>query len=84
MRACVRAVTAVFTHSAGVHLVLSVASAVLGVRCRHAQSLSRVQLCYSMDRGPPGSSVRGVSQARILEGLPFPPPGVERRKVYVR
>ena len=64
--------------------MLSVASAVLGVRCRHAQSLSRVQLCYSMDRGPPGSSVRGVSQARILEGLPFPPPGVERRKVSVR
>jgi len=24
---------------------------------------------------PPGSSVHGVSQRRILEGLPFPPPG---------
>ena len=32
---------------------------------------SRVWLC----RGPPGSSVHGVLQARILEGLPFPPPG---------
>ena len=24
---------------------------------------------------PPGSSVRGISQARILEWLPFPSPG---------
>ena len=28
-----------------------------------------------MDCSPPGSSVRGIIQARILEGLPFPPPG---------
>ena len=32
-----------------------------------AQSLSRVQLCDSMDRSQPGSSVHGSSQARILE-----------------
>ena len=36
-----------------------------------------------MDRGPPGFSVHGISQARILEGLPFPSlgdlpgPGIE-------
>ena len=28
-----------------------------------------------MDSSPPGSSVHGISQARILEGLPFPSPG---------
>ena len=28
-----------------------------------------------MDYSPPGSSVRKIFQARILEGLPFPPPG---------
>ena len=36
--------------------------------CVHAQSLSRVQLfCNPMDCSPPGSSIRGISQARILE-----------------
>ena len=29
--------------------------------------LSYVQLCTSMDRSPPGSSIHGVLQARILE-----------------
>ena len=29
-----------------------------------------------MDRGPPGFSVYGISQARILNGLPLPPPGI--------
>ncbi|CAN0510063.1 unnamed protein product [Rangifer tarandus platyrhynchus] len=28
-----------------------------------------------MDCSPPGSSVRGILQARILEWLPCPPPG---------
>ena len=28
-----------------------------------------------MDCSPPGSSIHGISQARILEGLPFPSPG---------
>ena len=42
-----------------------------------AQALSGVQLCNPMDCNLPGSSVHGISQARILEGrgLPFPPPG---------
>ena len=31
------------------------------------QCLGRVQLCDPMDYSPPGSSVHGVSQARILE-----------------
>ena len=38
-----------------------------------------VQLCLSlsdlMDCSPPGSSVHGILQARILEWLPFPFPG---------
>jgi len=28
-----------------------------------------------MDCSPPGSSVHGIFQARILSGLPFPSPG---------
>ena len=32
-------------------------------------------LCDPVDCSPPGSSVRGILQARILEGLPFPSPG---------
>ena len=39
-------------------------------------SLSCVRLfCNPMDCSPPGSSVHGISQARILElGTPFPTP----------
>ena len=35
----------------------------------HAKSLqlTEVTLCDSMDRSPPGSSVHGILQARILE-----------------
>ena len=32
-------------------------------------------LCDHMDCSPPGFSARGILQARILGGLPFPPPG---------
>ena len=32
-------------------------------------------LCSPMDCSPPGSSVHGISQARILEWVPFPLPG---------
>ena len=40
-----------------------------------AQSLSCVWLfCNPMSYSPPGSFVCGISQARILSGLPFPPP----------
>ena len=41
--------------------------------CLHAQSLSCI--CDPTDCSPPGSSVHGISQARILEWLPFPTPG---------
>ena len=33
----------------------------------HAQSLRRVRLCKLLDSSPPGSSVHGIFQARILE-----------------
>ena len=37
---------------------------------------SHVQLFSDfMDCSPPGFSVHGIFQARILSGLPFPPPG---------
>ena len=40
------------------------------------QSLSRVRLCDRMDRSPPGSSVHGIPQARILEWvIMLSPPG---------
>ena len=32
-------------------------------------------LCDPMDCSLPGSAVHGISQARILEWLPFPSPG---------
>ena len=38
-------------------------------------SLSCVLLCNTRDCSPPGSSVRGILQARILKQMPFPPPG---------
>ena len=36
---------------------------------------SCLTLCDPMDCNLPGSSVHGIFQARILEWLPFPPPG---------
>ena len=36
-------------------------------KCRHAQSLSPVPFYDPVDRSPPGSSVHGILQARILE-----------------
>ena len=40
-----------------------------------AQSLNRVQLFVTpMDYSRPGSSVHGISQARILERVAFPSP----------
>ena len=41
--------------------------------CMCAQSCP--VLCDPIDYSPPGSSVHGISQERILEGLPCPPPG---------
>ena len=32
-------------------------------------------LCDPMDYSPSGSSVHGILQSRILEWLPYPPPG---------
>ena len=32
-------------------------------------------LCGSLDSHPPGSSVHGISQTRMLEWVPFPSPG---------
>ena len=44
--------------------------------CMPAQPLSRVQLSATpWTVSPPGSSVYGIFQARILEWLPFLPPG---------
>ena len=36
---------------------------------------SCLTLCDPVDCSPPGSSVHGILQARILERLPFPSPG---------
>ena len=40
--------------------------------CCLCQLLSCVQLCNPMDCSPPGSSVRGILQARILEWVAMP------------
>ena len=36
---------------------------------------SCLTLCDPMDCSPPASSVHGIFQVKILEWLPFPPPG---------
>ena len=43
--------------------------------CVHAKSLQLCStLCNSMDCSPPGSSVHGILQARMLEWVAMPPP----------
>ena len=41
----------------------------------HAWVLGHGRLCNLADCSPPGSSVHGILQARILEWFPFSPPG---------
>ena len=44
--------------------------------CMHAKSLQLCPtLCNPMDCRPPGSSVHGILQARILREFPYLPPG---------
>ena len=38
----------------------------------HAKSLQCVRLCNPMNRGPPGSSLHGILQARVLEWAAMP------------
>ena len=46
------------------------------VPCVHAKSLqSCPALCDTVDCSPPGSSVHGIVQARILEWVALPSPG---------
>ena len=37
--------------------------------------LTKFTLYDPMDCSPPGSSIHGIFQARVLSGLPFPSPG---------
>ena len=46
-----------------------------GCCCYHLVAKLCLTLCGPMDYSPPGYSVHGISQARILEWLPFPSPG---------
>ena len=39
------------------------------------EALRRVRLCDPVDCSPPGSSVHGILQERILEWVAVPPPG---------
>ena len=41
----------------------------------HAQSLSHIWLCHSLDSSPLGSSSMGFSRQEYWSGLSFPPPG---------
>ena len=45
-----------------------------GNRVNVPSHFSLVRLCNPMDCNPPGFSVFGILQARILEWLPFPSP----------
>ena len=46
---------------------------ILKVKVKFAQSC--LILCNPMDYSPPGSSVPGISQVGVLNGLPLPSPG---------
>ena len=52
--------------------------------CVHACAQLCLTLCHSVDYSPPGSSVHGILQVRLLEWVAFPPlgdlpdPGIER------
>ena len=43
--------------------------------CVCAQPLSSVRLCSPTGCSPPGSTIHGISQAKMLEWLPRPTPG---------
>ena len=43
--------------------------------CVRAHTQLCPTLCSPMDCSLPGSSVHGILQVRMLEWLPFPPPG---------
>ena len=43
--------------------------------CVCVRALSHMTLCNPVDCSPPGYSVHGIFQARVLEQLPFPSPG---------
>ena len=49
-------------------------SPLLGV-CAVLAAQLWLTLCHPMDWSPPGSSVGGILQARILDWVAFPPPG---------
>ena len=56
-----------------IHRVCMCVCVVCVCACVHTQSC--LTLCNPMDCSPPGFSVHGISQTRILEQLPFPTPG---------
>ena len=47
------------------------------IKCKKESEVAQscLTLCDPMDYSPPGSSVHGILQARILEWVPFPSPG---------
>ena len=54
-----------------------------GKSCVHAKSLqSCLTLCDPMDCSPPGSSVPGILQARILEWVAIPSSSLKVRDDY--
>ena len=53
---------------------LSSTNGSIQIHCVCAQLLSRVQLGDPMEHGPPGSSVHGIFQTRILQWVAIPYP----------
>ena len=68
---------AVFLSSCGHRLSCPAACAVSVLHCywHCSGAKSCLTLCNPRGCSPPGSSVRGILQERILERLPFPSPG---------
>ena len=61
-----------FCSSAVISTILSSSSLIYSSTSCVLSHFSRVQLCDPVDGSPPGSSVHGILQTRILEGLPCP------------
>ena len=53
---------------------------ILGEKQESEVTQSCTILCDPMDCSLPGSSIHGIFQARVLSGLPFPPPMNESEK----
>ena len=63
-----------FTRDSSVSILICIQVRREGTCAKSLQSC--LTLCHPMDCSSPGSSVHGSVQAKVLSGLPCPPPGI--------